>query len=94
MMPVIRIEVEGMRQQILHAFGQYNEEIEKEVDRQLKQVIENFPFEEYIEHECRGMIEESIRKALMSFFQYGAGAKAIEQAITSALERSFKENKE
>ena len=41
-MPLIKLELEQMRTTILHQFTNYNKELSKAVDKELKKAIENF----------------------------------------------------
>lgn len=47
--PLVRIELENMRQTIVHALYRYNDEIERKVDEEIKRRIEEFNVEAYIE---------------------------------------------
>ncbi len=63
-MPIIRLEVEGMKYQILHAFTQHNDEIEKVVADALAQVLKNFDFSDLIRKEVSRLLGECVRKGI------------------------------
>ena len=80
-LPRIRIEVENMKYQIIHAFSSHNDEIERAVDEELTKAIQNYPFDVQIAKLANEVITEAIKSALQDFFIYGEGRKQIEELL-------------
>ena len=88
--PTIRIEVERMKYQIIHAFAQHNDELEKMVETELTKVFANYPFEETIRHEAYGVITQAIERSMKEFFVYGDGYKTIQAIVNQVIQESIK----
>lgn len=83
------LELDQMKATIIHALGNYNEEISKAVDYRLKEAIENFDYKGTITRVANEIIIETIK----DYFTYGgAGKKLIEESVTQALDNIFKAN--
>lgn len=80
-LPRIKIEVENMKYQIIHAFASHNDEIEKAVDRELTKAIANYPFSKQVSQLANDIIARAIKAALEEFFLYGEGRKEISEGI-------------
>ena len=88
-MPRVTIELEGMKQQIVHAFSSRNQEIETAIEEQLTKAINTFPFEETVLKLSREIISAAIKDALEHYFKYGEGREAIQQAVTDKLNELY-----
>lgn len=86
-MPIIKIEIDGMRQSIAHALSTYHQDIEGYVDKNLKQVVETFDYETLIRQVARESITKAVTQAIQSYFSYGEGYKEIEETITAVLKK-------
>jgi len=84
-LPKIRIEVENMRYQIIHAFASHNDEIEKAVETELIKVIQDYDFAGEINQIAREVITQAVKSNLEHFFQYGEGYKIIGEAVAQTL---------
>ncbi len=88
--PRVRIELEGMKHQILHAFASHNDEVERAIEQQLTTVIEHFPFEQTVKDLSREVISSAIKEALEYYFKYGEGREVIRKAVTDKLDELYK----
>jgi hypothetical protein len=79
--PVIRLTVEGMRHEILHALSKYNDGFDEYLDRETKRAVETFNFGDVIAAETQA----AIRSEVKAFFSYGAGRKMIREAFQKAM---------
>lgn len=84
-LPKIRIEVENMKYQIIHAFSTHNDEIEKAVEEQLTKAIAEYPFESEINKVAVGVITDVIKDSLLDYFRYGPGRVLINDVVLQAL---------
>ena len=89
-MPIVRLEIDNMKYQILHAFQDHNEEIEKIVEEQLNSAIASYPFEEEIRKISRDTISEVISRSIKDYFSYGEGYKLIQELISTAIAGTIK----
>lgn len=46
--PTIKIELQGLRMQVVHALSRYNVDVEDHVNAAIAKGIENFPFEQVV----------------------------------------------
>lgn len=88
-MPRVTIQLEGMKQQIVHAFSSHNEEVEQAIEEQLSVAIKSFPFEETILKMSREVISASIKEALEHYFKYGEGREVIKRAVVERLDKLY-----
>ena len=83
--PIIKLELDNMRQAILYSLAKYNNEIEKAVDEELKKVVENFDYENIV----ISIANEALKDAIESYFKYGEGRRTIEKSVNEALSKAF-----
>lgn len=88
-LPIIKLELQGMKYQIIHAFETHNREVEAVVDEQLQRAIANFPFEEEVQRLSREVISSAIKEALEYYFKYGEGREVIKKSIIEALDKLY-----
>lgn len=83
--PIIRIEIEGMRQSILAALT----EREIQMDAYVSEAITNYATPEnlarVIDREVQSAIDDAIKEATTSYFKYGEGRKFIVAAVAKRL---------
>lgn len=92
-LPRIKIEIENMRYQIVHAFSTHNDEIEKAVDEEIRKVIENYPFSEVVSKLASEVLEKSIKHSLEEFLLYGEGSKVLKESVDKLLADKLKRMK-
>jgi len=86
-MPRIRIELESMKYEVVHAFLKHNDEIEQFVEKELNRVIAEYPFMEQVTRIANQVIADAVKDCLTNYFRYGDGKEMIETVIKSALAR-------
>lgn len=90
--PVIKIELEQMRQAIVHQFGKHTEEVQKAVNEELKKAVENFDFATEVQKIAKQVITEAINNSIRDYFSYGRDGKLlIDLTIKQALENLVKD---
>lgn len=84
-LPIIRIEIEGMRQSILAALS----EREVQMDAYVSEAITRYATPEnlarVIDAEVSRSIDAAIKEATESYFKYGEGRKFIVAAVAKRL---------
>ena len=79
--PVIRMQLEGARAQIIHHLSGENVEWEAALDKAIDEAINEFPWKETIKKDATDIIRESI----MEYFRQGSGKELITQAVAEAI---------
>ncbi len=92
-MPMIRLELEGMRQAILHSFLKYNSELNKAVDEALKNAVSADSFFELVDREVREAVNECVAKEIKGYFGWGEGRKMISETIEAAFKNKSKKKR-
>jgi len=80
--PTIRIEVDDMKYSIMHYLSQHHRDVEAAVEKQIESAIENYDFEAVVAQGVRSCLSNAIK----SYFEYGNGRGAIEQAVWASLD--------
>ena len=89
-MPIVRLELENMRYQVVHAFSQHNKEIEQAVDAEVIRQIKGFNFEVAVHREFKIAMDGAIKSALSDFFGFGRPGEAIiKTAVNKVLKKSL-----
>lgn len=84
-LPIIRIELERMSHSILHAFSEHHLEVSGEIKRALEAYLQTDNLQRVMEQQVTGAINGAIAREVENFFKYGAGRKAIAQAVSKQL---------
>jgi hypothetical protein len=85
--PLVKVELEHMRQTMIVALSDYQERISQSVNEQLEDIVNNFDFSKVVDETATKVIEEAIRDALTNYFKYGDGHKIIETTISKMLKQ-------
>lgn len=90
--PIIRLEVEGMKHTMLMHLMEY----QVQVDAYVKQAIESYCSEENLAHVINKHVKEemdaAVKAEVRDFFGYGkAGRRAVKEAIEEYLKRTYPE---
>lgn len=83
--PMIKIEIDEMKYAIMHHLNQHHQEVEDEVLRQVESAIKEYDFEAVVAQNVRACISNGIK----TYFEYGPGKVAIEQAVWASLDLSL-----
>jgi hypothetical protein len=67
--PVVKLTLEYMQSQLMHAFSDYQGIIKEQVEEAVKQTIANFDFKREVEQLSNGILRDEIRKLLVGSFQ-------------------------
>lgn len=79
--PVIRMELEGMRAQIIHHLSGENAQWEAALGKAVDEAVTAFPWKSEIRREAMTAIQDSISE----YFKKGEGAVQINRAVVDAI---------
>ena len=92
---MIRLDIEGMKYQVVHALSQNNKEIEKAVSAQLETAIQNFDFEAVItveiQHVLPGMIKRAVQDSLQKVMMSEKVRNQFDSMVASSLSKQLSE---
>lgn len=84
-LPIIKLEIDGIRHQVIHAFAQHNSEIEIAVNEEFKRQIDAFNFSDAVTREFRTAMESAIRSAIERYFYEGGGRALVAAKVQAVL---------
>lgn len=85
--PILKVELQHIKQTMHHAFLDYQEGISKQVKAQLDRLVSEESFNYMIARQVKEQFELAVKKAIASYFEYGDGRRAIEDEIQKACAR-------
>lgn len=88
-MPILKLELAGFRQTMMHALADYQGEISRCVSDQVSNIVTTEYFEGFIKSQVRETVQRSVKDAIESYFMYGEGRKMIDEVVNQV----FKVNK-
>ena len=84
-MPLVRLELERMKEAIVTHLGVVGSEYEQVLGEQISKAIAEYPWEKQVSEITHSVITESIT----SWFRYGEGHALISDAVQTALDRAL-----
>jgi hypothetical protein len=85
--PIVRLEVEYMKESILHAFSHHQIEMDSMVRAAVEKACEPKALQHVIDTTVRQVIDGAVKQEIQNFFShYGNGGKAIRAAVTECLD--------
>ena len=85
--PIIRIELENMRQVLTQGFIDYQNELSKMVNEAIEKTITAQAVTKFIQVKAQEYIQDAIDKSLRSFYTYGPGKDCIDELVKQQLEQ-------
>lgn len=85
--PIIRLEIEGMKQTIMHAMTQHLAQMDVDIQAAVENLCTPARILEVITATAQKEIDQVIKTEVESFYRYGKGREAVKQAVARALER-------
>lgn len=83
--PLVRLDIEGLRYQVLHAIAMHHKEVEEAVDAEMKRIIETFDFQDMIRkavnQALQQHIESAIKNAMYELFSVRSGPNEIRDML-------------
>ena len=90
--PIIEIRLREMGNELTSYFATYQADIEKEVKAAVAHSVKNFNFEGEVRRQADRVIQESVKRAVESYFAFGGGAKMIDKMVTGILAEANKQD--
>lgn len=85
-MPIIRFELEGMRQAIVIALSDYMVRMDSDIQAAIDRVMTPENIAAVIEDTAKREIDAAIQSEIQSFFRFGNGRDIIKKAVADQLE--------
>lgn len=89
--PIIRLEVEGMKHTVQMMLSKYAAELDKEVFDAVEKFCTSSNIERVINECTEKSIKQAIELEIGDFFRYGNGRKAIKEAVENQLNGIYKD---
>ena len=84
--PIIRLEVDGMKDAICVSLSEYAAKMDADIQRAVEQMCRPEVLVDVIQSAAAKAINEAVRQEIDSFFRYGGGRRAIKDAVERQLE--------
>lgn len=85
MPPLVKLEVQEMKYQIMHYLQQHHADVEAEVERQIEHAIATYNFQARVTE----AVHKAIDSTIQSYFGYGDGFAFVSNAVMETLNRLF-----
>ncbi len=92
--PMVRLTLDHMRHEIVHAFGLYADTLKGDVDHEVKAAIERFDFATEVGRMADTILRNEIESALKSAFQELRFDRALKKALVEILLRELSKGQE
>lgn len=83
--PVLRLELQGMRQALHFAFSEHQARVDDQVNAAIDAFCTPENLARVIDEEVNRVLKEAIQGAIKSFFTYGEGRDVIRAAVNERL---------
>lgn len=85
--PVIRLELEGMRHTVLHAFAQQTAQMDQILQSELDRFCSEDNLRAIVAAQVKESIQSAIKQEIASFYGYGKGREIIKAAVIAELSK-------
>ena len=86
--PIIRLEVEGMKHQIMVALTAYAAQMDSDIQAAVDEYCTPEHITATVKNIAKGEIDKAIKEEVSKFFSYGNGRTAIMEAVKATLEEA------
>ncbi len=83
--PIIKLEIQEMKHQVLHHLGNFHREVSEQVEAQIEEAIKGFQFEQHVHK----YVQDALEKSVKEYFTYGDGFKRVSEATQTVLNGLF-----
>lgn len=88
MVPIIRLELEGMRQSMLMAFSEHQGVLEQEVRSAVEAYCTPENLSAVIRVEAKRCLDSAVKRAIDDYFSYGEGKESVKSAVIEMINKS------
>lgn len=85
--PLIRLELSGMKYQVVHALMIHNREMEDAVESAVDAALNSFDFPAIVNQEVNKVVTEVVHQTIVEFFSFGEGRKILTEGVNEALKK-------
>lgn len=84
--PVIRLEVQGMKHTMQVAVTEYLAKMDEDIQRAVETVCTPENVAQIIRTHAQAAIDDVLKREISNYFLYGQGREAVKAAVTAQLE--------
>jgi len=84
-MPIIRLEIEGMKQQICIALSEYSMQMDKDIQTAVDAYCTPENITRIVRQAAFNALNYVIKEEVDKFFRYGEGRKAVAEAVKGSI---------
>lgn len=92
--PVIRVQLEGLRHSVQHAFSEEMLQYDEYVQKALEEALEPNKIAREITRLAELEVQHALKKAVEDYFKFGDGWVFIKEEASEMLNRSFESRKD
>lgn len=85
---MIKLDLERMKYSFMSYVSNYNKEIEKKIETQLTELIENFDYESFVIKSLDECLRSTIRERIWAYLRNGEGSGIVDAKIEEVLLKS------
>ncbi len=89
-MPVITLEIQGMKHTVMHMISNHTAAIDKDVQDSIDRLITEDNIRQVINSAVKDALERAIKSSISDYFSYGDGRKAVDGAVKEAISAKLK----
>lgn len=86
--PIIRLEIEGMKQTIMHSMTQYMAQMDADIQAAVERACRPEVITALIEETARREIGKAVTDSVEAFYRYGEGHAAIRDLVMTAMTKA------
>lgn len=80
-MPTLRVTLEGMRYEVIHAFAAKQVEIREALEAELDRAIREFDWADVVQREANEALRRAVKRSVEDYFMWGQGRKLVDQVV-------------
>ena len=84
-MPIIRLELEGMRQTLCAALSQHAAQMDEDIRRAVEGFCTSENLAYVVQTAAREQLKNTIEEEVQNFFRYGPGRRAVAEAVRECI---------
>lgn len=88
--PKVRIVVEGMRHEMVHAFNSYADNLKAEFQRAVDLAINSFDYENEVRIMAHAELQASVRRRVQDLINSTTNSKRIQEAVKKEIVKHLK----
>ena len=84
-MPTVRLEVEGMKHQVVHYLGKFHEDVERHVNEEVEKALRHLDWSGEIQRLVNSLVREAVARSVESYFKVGEGRRLVDSIVDEAM---------